>query len=161
MPALPKGDGPASATVSEFDAQLTPNDEILILKHARLLETARLAFGSPLIEDSEGRNGLHCLAEASLNISIYNGVVLRSTSHKRKRDQRDTLHSDSAPLTLRYELVQNMLSDGVDINSYDLHGNTVLMAFVTHLCDGEDDKTLTKLLHHLTHSGANLHWRNR
>jgi ankyrin repeat protein len=35
------------------------------------------------------------------------------------------------------------------------------MAFVTHLCDGEDDKILTKLLRHLTHNGANLHWRNR
>jgi hypothetical protein len=71
------------------------------------------------------------------------------------------IHAASMQLTLRYELIQDALCAGVDISSYDHHGNTVLMAFVTHLCDGEDDKTFTKLLCHFTHNGANMHWRNR
>lgn len=161
LPTLPEDGGPPSAIASKSDSHLGPNNEALISKHARLLETARLAFELPSIEDSEGRNSLHCLAEASLSMSISNDTIQPSSSHKRKHDQRHIIQAVSSPMTLRYELVQNMLSVGVDINSYDLQGNTVLMAFVAHLCDGEDDKTLAKLLHHLAHKGANLHWRNR
>jgi len=54
-----------------------------------------------------------------------------------------------------------MVSLGVDINNYDKHGNTVIMTFVTHLKDGEDDKTLAILFGHLINKGANIHWRNR
>jgi hypothetical protein len=54
-----------------------------------------------------------------------------------------------------------MIAAGVDVSNYDREGNTVLMAFVTYLPDGEDDNTLTQPLHYLIHNGANLHWRNR
>jgi hypothetical protein len=163
-PARPEGVGCASGGDVNADAELISIDEALILKHARLLETARLAFTSPSIEDSEGRNGLHCLAEASLGLSISDNTVQPTTSQRKRKRDRDHLqivHTFSAPLTLRYELVQDMLLAGVDVNTYDCHSNTVLMAFVIHLCDGEDDKVLAKLLHFLIQRGANVHQRNR
>jgi ankyrin repeat protein len=133
----------------------TSNGDCLF-KHARLLETARLAIDTPRIEDSEGRNGLQCLAEASLTLSIAGKLG----PNKRKRGQAE-LDPLSTSLKFRYELVQRMMHLGVDVNHYDKEGNTVLMAFVTHLEDGEDDKTLSRLLRNLIEYGANVHWRNR
>lgn len=126
----------------------------------RLLETARLAFDMPNIEDQEGRNGLQCLAEVSLTMIINDGEVQPVSHRKRKRNESDPVPSASR-LTLRYELVQKMIYAGVDINHFDKKGNPVLMAFVTHLPDGEDDKTLRILLNYLIDKGANLHYRNR
>ena len=136
------------------------DESSIIFEHARLLETARIAMDVPFIEDSEGRNGLQCLAEASLTLNIDNSRTLRGKSNKRKRDQLSP-DASSTRLNLRYQLVQHMVSLGVDINNYDKHGNTVIMTFVTHLKDGEDDKTLAILFGHLINKGANIHWRNR
>jgi hypothetical protein len=137
-------------------ASTDPN--YFIFKHARLLETAGLAIDVPDVEDTQGRNGLQCLAEASLSLGDDNEIS--TASHKRKRDQSD-LDPSTTRLTFRYELVQKMTTVGVDVNNYDKKGNTVLMAFVTHLQDGEDDKTLTQILQHIINNGANVHWRNR
>ena len=63
-------------------------------------------------------------------------------------------------LSFRYELVQNALSAGVSVNHYDKSGNTVLMSFVMHMVDGEDNKILETLFHDLFRM-ANLQWRNR
>nr|CAE75727.1 hypothetical protein [Neurospora crassa] len=38
--------------------------------HARLIQIIHSAYPNPLVEDSEGRNGLHCLAEAIINQQI-------------------------------------------------------------------------------------------
>jgi hypothetical protein len=54
-----------------------------------------------------------------------------------------------------------MLYFGVDPNNYDKQGNTVLIAFVNHLHDGEDDKILAEIFYCLIGYGANLHRRNR
>lgn len=54
-----------------------------------------------------------------------------------------------------------MVCVGVDLNNYDNHGNTALMAFVTHLPDGDDDKTLADIFSLLIDRGANIHRRNR
>ncbi|KAG7294079.1 hypothetical protein NEMBOFW57_004141 [Staphylotrichum longicolle] len=35
--------------------------------HARLVQTIQSAYTNPAVEDDEGRNGLHCLAEAILD----------------------------------------------------------------------------------------------
>lgn len=148
-----------TSNISPIASQDNLNDaDTLVYKHARLLEIATRAIDSPRIEDSEGRNGLQCLAEAALDID--NTKALADNSNKRKRDQ-SKLDSSSKCLTLRYELAQQMVSLGVNINNYDENGKTVLMAFVTHLPDGEDDKTLAKLFHHLIRNGAKMHWRNR
>jgi hypothetical protein len=142
-------------------ASMFPNtgltsDGDCLFKHARLLETARLAVDTPSIEDLEGRNGLQCLAEASLTLSIAGKLG----PNKRKRGQAE-LDPLSTSLKFRYELAQRMMHLGVDVNHYDKEGNTVLMAFVTHLEDGEDDKTLSKVIHDLIEYGANVHRRNR
>jgi ankyrin repeat protein len=145
--------------VSQIANQDNVDDaDALVYKHARLLETATAAIASPGIRDSEGRNGLQCLAEAALDIDKT--TAPGDSSKKRKRDQTKP---DSSPkcLTFRYELVQKMVYLGVDVNNYDKSGNTVLMAFVTHFPDGEDDKTLAKLFRYLIENGANVQWRNR
>lgn len=129
-------------------------------KHARLIETARLAASAPWIQETEGRNGLQCLAEAILDIHVGKGKLIASGTTKRKRDQREASLS-SLRLGLRYDLIRNLVNQGVDVNNYDIYGSTVLMAFITHLSDGEDDKTLARILRHLIQSGANIHWRNR
>jgi hypothetical protein len=148
-----------TSNISPIASQDNLNDaDALVYKHARLLEIATRAIDSPRIEDSEGRNGLQCLAEAALDMDKTK--ALADNSNKRKRDQSKP-DSSSKCLTLRFQLAQQMVSLGVDINNYDKNGNTVLMAFVTHLPDGEDDKTLAKLFHHLIRNGANMHWRNR
>ena len=138
----------------------TSSDHATVSKHARLLETARLAFDSPSLEDHDGRNGLQCLAEASMGMSIKNNKVSLSTSLKRKRDEAG-LHSPAARLILRYDLVQWMIEKKVSINHYDKQGETVLMAFVKYLCDGEDDTVLANLFHRLIQKGADQHARNR
>lgn len=142
--------------VADMPAPTDPNH--LIFKHARLLETAALAIDVPDVEDTVGRNGLQCLAEASLTLGEEPEVL--EPNHKRKRDQSEP-DTSKTRLTFRYELVQKMVHVGVDVNNYDKKGYTVLMAFVTHLPDGEDDKTLTQILQHLIQNGANVHWRNR
>jgi hypothetical protein len=150
--------GPSSSSQHPTNVPTSTDPNYFIFKHARLLETAGLAIDVPDVEDTQGRNGLQCLAEASLDLGDENDA---STPHnKRKRDQID-LGSSSTKLNFRYELTQHMIAVGVDVNNYDKEGNTVLMAFVTHLSDGEDDKTLTQLIHCIIHNGANVHWRNR
>lgn len=145
-PVLLDYSGLASAVISDSASQLPTDGDALILSHARLLETARLAFEEPCLEDSDGRNGLQCLAEARLYMTISEDRV--SLSQK-------------APMELRYGLVQKLLYIGVDPNNYDKQGNTVLMAFVNHLHDGEDDKILAEIFYCLIGHGANLHRRNR
>ncbi|KAI6248215.1 hypothetical protein HI914_03087 [Erysiphe necator] len=148
-------------TGSEYDSDLHDDNEMLVLRHARLLEIARSAFITPTIEDKDGRNGLQCLAEASLTLSIDNSQVsVKGYTNKRKADQPEP-ERVSSRLDLRHELVEKLISAGVSLNNYDRAGNTVLMAFVQHLKDGEDDKTLAKLFRYLIERGANIHWRNR
>ena len=133
-------------------------DETFVFKQARLLETARNALDHPTTEDSYGRNGLHCLAAASLMMKI--NVKQPKTFRKRKRDG-NVLGIAPSRLTLRYEMVQNLLRAGVHANHYDDQGYTVLMSFVMHLPDGEEDRNLELLLNHLILHGADIHSRNR
>lgn len=132
----------------------------LIYSHARMPEAAWLATEVPSIQDSQGRNGLQCLAEVLLNLDILSLGRTDERSQKRKRGQSDPKTS-SRRLTFRYELIQAMASVGVDLNNYDIHGNTVLMAFVVHLPDGDDDKTLMEIFKLLIKSGAIIHRRTR
>ncbi len=147
-------------SLSPLNNQTQTEEDCFLLKHARLLETASLSLNLPSIEDSEGRNGLQCLAEASLALSIDNKEVSAKAFNKRKRDKPDPEFL-SGRLQLRFEFAQKLIAGGVDVNNYDKHGNTVLMAFVTYLPDGEDDELLAKILQLLVHNGANVHLRNR
>ncbi|KAH8670282.1 hypothetical protein BGZ60DRAFT_527756 [Tricladium varicosporioides] len=152
----------AASLFSNDGSTKSAEESTFILKHTRLIEIARIAFDVPTIEDPEGRNGLHCLAEASLSLSIDAYTLHSNPPQKRKRGQSDP--HKSLRLQLRFELIQQLIYNGVELNGYDKEGNTVLMAFVTHLCDGENQKdrqTIFQIFRHIISSGANIHWRNR
>lgn len=130
-----------------------------LLKQARLLETARLSIDDPSIQDDEGRNGLQCLARAPLAWDINKKEMPAGGSRKRKAGQNDPTRS--VRMTFRFELVKQMIASGIDVNQYDSNGETVLMAFIMHLPDGEDDTTVASIIDILIHRGANLHRRSR
>ncbi|PVH88680.1 hypothetical protein DL98DRAFT_524327 [Cadophora sp. DSE1049] len=155
------GDG-SSNTVPDIPLPDIPvlGNQTLMYSHARMLETSWLATEIPSIQDARGRNGLQCLAEVSLGLDVPALGGAHESSKKRKRGHSDPKTS-SRRLTFRYELIQAMVSVGVDLNNYDSFGNTVLMAFIVHLPDGEDDKTLMDIFKLLIKSGANIHRRNR
>ncbi|KAL2068927.1 hypothetical protein VTL71DRAFT_15265 [Oculimacula yallundae] len=138
----------------------TTEAETLMYDHARMLQMACLSIEVPSIQDPLGRNGLQCLAEVSL--CLDNSTLERANEPPKKR-KRGASDSKAFPkrLTFRYGLIQSMLDEGVDLNNYDSLGNTVLMTYVTHLPDGEDDKTLTEILKLLIVRGADIHRRNR
>lgn len=136
------------------------------------------AYNNPAIEDEDGRNGLHCLAEMSFTSSNPSSPgpsspdpnnpkspVNTKGSLKRKHGKDDV----DKPITKRLEYVRGLLTpvSGTrppDVNHYDKKGNTVLMAFATHLLDDQDDKTgqnIGKILDLLIKNGANIDARNR
>ncbi|EAA33978.2 hypothetical protein NCU09490 [Neurospora crassa OR74A] len=130
--------------------------------HARLIQIIHSAYPNPLVEDSEGRNGLHCLAEAIINQQIMDKQrsALSTTSM--------TEHENALPSRLRHlrSLLDPSPEDsavGVNPNAYDKSGCTPLMAFIQHNADHEDDKsrTLQSILETLTKGGASIEARNR
>ncbi|KAL2126117.1 hypothetical protein VTI74DRAFT_1666 [Chaetomium olivicolor] len=60
--SLSRGASPASRSRSS-----TTNEGCFLAYHARLIQTIHSSYTDPAVEDAEGRNGLHCLAEAILN----------------------------------------------------------------------------------------------
>lgn len=111
--------------------------------HADLLRTIIKAISLPWFEDSNGRNGLHCLAEVSLKLP---GHIWSANE------------SDSAP---RERYLIDLLQAGVDTNNYDKQGSTPLMAFIANSRADEDDELTTRILQRLLKAGANPNWRNR
>jgi ankyrin repeat protein len=115
-----------------------------------LLRTIRKAYTERGYEDSRGRNGLHCLAEVSLNLPIPE-VPFSS-------EPESNIAILSNP---RERYLEDLLGAGVDPNSYDKRGITPIMAFIIYLLDAEDDFTITPILSRLLDAGANIHCRNR
>ncbi|GAB1312874.1 KN motif and ankyrin repeat domain-containing protein 3 [Madurella fahalii] len=74
--------------------------------HARLVQIIQSSYNNPHVEDAEGRNGLHCLAEAILNqqtmdrhVQVQRGVLATSSgrpSLKRKLDSKDNYYLPTA-----------------------------------------------------------------
>ncbi|KAF4629515.1 hypothetical protein G7Y89_g8633 [Cudoniella acicularis] len=98
-----------------------------------------------------GRNGLHCLAESCLTYNAGNN------GRKRKRQEQISI--------LRayiIESVKKLCAAGVDVNNYDLNGNTPLMAFIKNPLSitPMDRQTDVKVLQILVDNGANVHRRN-
>ncbi|KAH8588368.1 ankyrin repeat-containing domain protein [Bisporella sp. PMI_857] len=149
-------------TRSAATAATTPPSSggVLMSVHARLLELVRLSMTNSRLEDAEGRNGLHCLAEVSLSLDTEANGISTGGSKKRKHEQLAT-DTSSSRFRLRKDLVQQLLDAGVDVNHYNTQGNNVLMQFITHLADGEDDRLVKILLNQLIVNGANIHARNR
>lgn len=136
------------------------------------------AYNDPAIEDEDGRNGLHCLAEmnftssnpnspdpSSPDLSNPTSSISNKGSLKRKHGKDDV----EKPITRRLQFLQGILTpvsavQPPDVNHYDRKGNTVLMAFASHLLDDQDDKTGQKIgsiFDILIQKGAMIDARNR
>ncbi|SPQ27220.1 21a8c676-c933-4788-ac8c-b8b69e7ffa1a [Thermothielavioides terrestris] len=158
--------------------------------HARLVQVIQSSYTDPSIEDAEGRNGLHCLAEAILNQqtmdrhvqatgrphlkrklegtkdSHYGTAASSPTTPTTTSSSSSTSPSSEAVLTTRLRHLQSLLdpSVGVSVMHYDRLGRTPLMAFIEHVPDDHDDKarTLQTILVTLVRADAGvLEARNR
>ncbi|CAH0059309.1 unnamed protein product [Clonostachys solani] len=156
----------SSPESSDSEREISPGAEPYY-KEARLLELARNALDKPKKEDSEGRNGLHCLAMASLSkaTAVNKAEQSNRNSPPRLRRRVQTVHGiiDSSidRLNFRHKLVAELLSSGVDPNHYDSNGNTPLMAFTAELPEDDDYKTGPMILDLLLKNGADVNARNR
>ena len=124
-----------------------------------LLAYVRLAKDNHLLENAEGRNGLHCLALAKLSTATV------ATKHQNAPPPPTSPHTklDSHPdrMQLRRGLAVGLLEAGVDPNQRDRHGNTPLMAFAAELPEDNDYKVGREILARLVEAGADVHARNR
>jgi hypothetical protein len=152
----------------------TPIDEdSFVAYHTRLIQIVQSSYDNPRIEDEEGRNGLHCLAEAIMNPQSMNDqrqAMSTGRSLKRKYDRKDSAPesggSSEGPLAARLRHLEGLLFNSqppVDVNHYDKHGNTVLITFLTLLPDDQEDKprTLCTIIETLLRAGARIEARNR
>ncbi|KAI5458160.1 ankyrin repeat-containing domain protein [Mariannaea sp. PMI_226] len=136
-----------------------------ILNEAKLLQCVRQAGLYPDRRFEEGRNGLHCLAAATLSYSSLlrkYGFDNSPPPEKRRRNQepRD-LDSSTDKMSLRLQVLSGLLDAGVDPNHYDDNGNTPLMAFVAMLPEDDNYKLGPDMLAKLIKSGAKVNARNR
>lgn len=152
---------PSSSSEAKSDAD--------VAREVQLITNARLARETPSLEDQYGRNGLHCLAMATLS---RQGVVDRynlgpSTPPPRRSGSPSQGSAKAKPdsskerLKLRHDLVAGLLDAGVNPNAYDKNGNTPLMVFAAQLPEDDDYKLGPQILKLLVQRGANVHARNR
>ncbi|KAK4162978.1 hypothetical protein QBC43DRAFT_301476 [Cladorrhinum sp. PSN259] len=179
----PRRGGSLSPQAEDLVRNSSPSNEGSFLAyHARLVQVTQSSYNDPLVEDSEGRNGLQCLAEAIISQQTMDRHVQRSNllptsrpSLKRKLDSKGM--SPPSPgtsggngsaggegtLVSRLRHLTGLLHSQVDVNHYDKAGYTPLMAFISHIPDDQDDKskTLLAILETLLRANANMEARNR
>jgi ankyrin repeat protein len=127
----------------------TMEDLLVYEQHADLLRTIVKSCEFPQFEDTNGRNGLHCLAEAR-------NLPLPSTVPRHKAASDITLSSSR-----REAYLKDLILVGVDADNHDHLGLTPLMAFILHIRDDEDDEATTRILSRLCNAGASINRRNR
>ena len=64
-----------SASPASRPRSSTTDGCCFLAHHARLVQTIQSAYTNPAVEDGEGRNGLHCLAEAILDQGTMDRLV--------------------------------------------------------------------------------------
>lgn len=132
------------------------DDLFLYEQHVDYWRTIVAAKDSPWFQDSNGRNGLHCLAEASLvtpDNPLPAGLLSRLDELKDMGDPERDSDRDC--------FIKCLLNVGVDPDNYDNNGNTPFMAFVTHRRAAEDDGATTRILSSLLAAGSDISRRNR
>ncbi|KAJ8132482.1 hypothetical protein O1611_g1141 [Lasiodiplodia mahajangana] len=152
--------------------------------HTELLKVLVSAVGvdhasspNPQNEDSQGRNGFHCLAEVNLCLSPgtpnHNSRVYIKEEHRpacqghNKRKHNDDEKIDLPRTTAnnqRLDYIRGLIIAGVDANQYDKQGNTPLMSFVVNSSDAtkyekEESEIVIRAL--VQEAGAKLESRNR
>ncbi|KAI5920379.1 hypothetical protein F4810DRAFT_683090 [Camillea tinctor] len=137
-----------------------------------ITRASSLEHPNPQLEDAQGRNGLHCLAEVDLDIGLVR-TPSSGSRHSRKRKFSEDItdpsspqqpQQDSSKTSRRVQLLEGLILAGLDANHYDKNGNTPLMAFVTHCRDDtrEGKADLENMIQMLVRrGGANLEARNR
>lgn len=129
-------------------------------------------MSQPYLEDIYGRTGLHYAAVATLcDIAPTHPWMAQRGDDPANDPAKGPIFNPwyFAPpgyprnsISLRECLTRALVAHKVDVNGYDLLGNTVLMAFVFHLPCSNDDETSIRILHHLiTFAGADVSARNR
>ncbi|KAK4038194.1 hypothetical protein C8A01DRAFT_48185 [Parachaetomium inaequale] len=170
-PPSPQVEGLARES-SSSQTQSSGTEGSFLAYHARLVQVIQSSYTDPSIEDADGRNGLHCLAEAILNQQTMDRHVRSSSSSpaagrphlKRKLDSKDTASTPTSPspgggatsspavssaaeptLPTRLRHLHSLLhpSVSVSVSHYDKRGYTPLMAFIEHIPDDQDDKAKT------------------
>lgn len=132
------------------------SDLLLYEQHVDYWRTIIAAKDSPWFQDSTGRNGLHCLAEASLvtpDKPLPSALLCELNSLKDMGNPER--NSD------RGCFVKCLLNIGVDPNNYDNNGNTAFMAFIIHRRAAEDDDDTTQILNCSLAAGSDINRRNR
>lgn len=156
--------------IDEDEQKLPPSPEPdadpSVIKDRFFLRTARRASTKPWIEDDEGRNGLHCLAMASLSVKSVRAksntdLPALQKGRKRGKSAEELLDSSEDRLQFRKSLAEGLLKAGVDPNHYDSYGNTPLMAFCAELPEDDDYKTGPSIIKLLLDHGADINARNR
>ncbi|KAI0878562.1 hypothetical protein GGS24DRAFT_398001 [Hypoxylon argillaceum] len=153
--------------------------------HADLLRVVVSAVGvdhvlspNPQNEDTQGRNGFHCLAEVDFCLSPgtpkhgsrgHPKDEPRSRSpqghNKRKHNENEEIQAPrTTPDNRRQEYIQGLICAKVDANQYDKQGNTPLMSFVVNSSDAtkyekEESEIVIRAL--VQDAGAKLESRNR
>jgi hypothetical protein len=134
----------------------TVEDLLKYEQHVDFWRTIVAAKNSPSVEDSNGRNGLHCLAESSPvspDMPLPSALLgqLESLKNAGNADANDHLEG----------FVKALLAAGVDPNNYDNNGNTPLMSFVSNDRATESDESITRILTLILEAGSDINRRNR
>ncbi|KAI0971011.1 hypothetical protein F4678DRAFT_462147 [Xylaria arbuscula] len=161
----------------------TVEDEELYT-HADLLRVVLKAVGvdgdfSPNAqnEDSQGRNGFHCLAEVDFCLSPTtpkpgsrghlkdeSRLSPQAPNKRRRNDSEEVESPRTASDSRRLDCVHGLINAKVDANQYDKHGNTPLMSFVINSsdatkCEKEESEIVLRAL--VQKASARLELRNR
>ncbi|OAR00420.1 hypothetical protein LLEC1_05098 [Akanthomyces lecanii] len=160
-------------------SQFEPNSSASALAVAHIVALINSACNiDPAAEDSQGRNGLHCLA-ASLSMAeeftavcmVEQDPISADTASILSKDGRDPTgyrkwkQSKKNPSELHLEvclfLFKKLLERGVCPDRYDVHGNTPLMAFAAQLPENDNYRVGSEILTQLIQRKNCLNARNR
>lgn len=143
-PLTRKGTTPLTSLAEE-----TEGGDVARRKQVALLSTVNRACldDDPICEDSEGRNGLHCLAEVDFEPIMTTSTPGSPTSEKKRKRGQSDASDEPKPVERRADSLATVL-DRVSrekpelefefVNHYDKAGHTPLMAFATRLTDAAD-----------------------
>ncbi|KAH7040613.1 ankyrin repeat-containing domain protein [Microdochium trichocladiopsis] len=154
-------------TASSSDGPPTIESDSRIIAQTKLLKIIYAATATdssradPTMEDLEGRNGFHALAEVILGVTPMIDHVSRG--QKRKHDEPTIDQPNPEPMP-RITHLEALIDAKVDINHHNVAGDTPLMTFVVQLSDGKtkaENVEVRGIINGLVGAGAEMERRNR